>query len=480
MLRSLSMSKYHSPLESRYASDEMLTLFSDENRFKIWRRIWIALAKAQHELGLPVTAEQVAELEANAEKIDFDRAAEIEREIHHDVMSHIRAFGESAPGAQAIIHLGATSEFINGNTDMILYREALLLIKRRLITLIDAMKRKAMEYKDLAVLGYTHLQPAQPTTLGKRISLWLYDLIMDYEDLQFRLDGMITRGAKGTTGTQASFLKLFEGDGAKVKKLDERVGELLGFDQTLPVSGQTVPRKFDFRILSVLSGIAQSAHRAANDVRIMQHNGEVEEPFSKKQVGSSAMPYKRNPILAERMTALARFLINLLDNASLTQSAQFLERTLDDSANRRLTIPESFLCADSILIIYQKLIDGLNVYPYVMNAKLRDSLPFFATENILMESVRHGGDRQELHEVIREFAMRKVEAVRNGRDYDMIAEMKASGKFPIPDSDWEKLGDFSQYVGRAPQQVEEFVADTVEPVLEKNRDFIGIGSEIRV
>lgn len=474
------MPKYHSPLETRYASDEMLTLFSDENRFLIWRKIWTALAKAQHELGLPISREQITEMEANLENIDFKRAAEIEREIHHDVMSHIRAFGEVAPQAQGIIHLGATSEFINGNTDMILYRDALNLVKRRLVTLIHTMKNKAMEYRNLPILGYTHLQPAQPTTLGKRISLWLYDLIMDFEDLQFRLDRMITRGAKGTTGTQASFLKLFNGDAAKVKELDALVAKYLGFDKTLPVSGQTVPRKFDFRIISVLSGIAQSAHRAANDVRIMQHNGEVEEPFSKKQVGSSAMPYKRNPILAERMTALARFLINLLDNTSFTQSAQFLERTLDDSANRRLTIPESFLCVDSILIVYQKLIAGLNVYPYVMDAKLRDSLPFFATENILMESVRHGGDRQELHEVIREFAMLKVEAVRNGKDYDMLSEMKASGKFPLPNGEWDKLGDFSQYVGRAPQQVEEFVSEIVDPILDKNHDFIGIDSAIRV
>ncbi len=474
------MPEFKNPLETRYASREMLDIFSEENRYRTWRDVWIALAESEHEMGLPVSAAQVAELKAQRNELNLARAAEIEADIHHDVMSHIRAYGEVAPGAAGIIHLGATSAFVTDNAETVMLRDALTLTKRRLLTLIKTLRDKSMEYKDLPVLGYTHLQPAQPTTLGKRMSLWLYDLYQDALDLEYRLDSLLTRGVKGTTGTQASFLKLFEGDGKKVKELDNKVAAKLGFRSSVPVSGQTLSRKLDYQWMSVLSGIAQSGHRACNDVRLLQHSWQVEEPFSKNQVGSSAMPYKRNPILAERLSSLARYLINNVNNTAYTFSNQFLERTLDDSANRRILIPESFLLVDSILIIYQKLIEGLNVYPEVINTILSNNLPFFATENILMESVKHGGDRQQLHEVIREYAMKTVEAIRLGNTYDMLSEMKASGRFPLPDAEWEKIGDFSQYVGRAPQQVEELVAEYIDPLLKKEKDFVGIESAIRV
>ncbi len=474
------MRSFTNPLETRYASKEMLDIFTDENRFRTWRKIWIALAEAEKELGLDITGEQIAQMKANADNIDFKRAEEIEREIHHDVMSHIRTFSEAAPAAAPILHLGATSDFVNGNSDAMLMRDAMKLVKRRLVTLIDKLRQRALEYADLPILGYTHLQPAQPTTLGKRISLWLYDLVLDLEELDRRLEGLVTRGAKGTTGTQASYLKLFEGDGAKVRELDRLVAGKLGFAKSAPVTGQTMTRKFDFQVLSALASIAQSAHRAANDIRLMQHNAEVEEPFSKKQVGSSAMPYKRNPVLAERMSSLARYLTNNLNNSAYTHAFQMFERTLDDSANRRLLIPECFLLADAVLIIYQRIAEGMNVYPEVIKAKLKANLPFFATENILMESVKHGGNRQELHETIREFAMKTVEATRSGGSYDMLGEMRKSGKFPIDDAEWEKLGDFSGYVGRAPEQVREFVNDVVNPLIEANKDYLGISSDIRV
>ena len=474
------MGIYQNPLETRYASKEMLEIFSDENRFGTWRTVWIALAEAQAELGLPITEAQIAEMKAQRTNLNFERAREIEKEIHHDVMSHIRAYGEVAPGAAPIIHLGATSAFVTDNTDMMQMRDAMKLIRKRLVTLMDSLNRSCLQYKDLPVLGYTHLQPAQPTTLGKRMSLWLYDLVMDFEDLEARIEQMIALGVKGTTGTQASFVKLFEGDNKKVRLLDKLVAEKLGFERSVPVSGQTLSRKIDFRILSSLSSIAQSAHRAANDIRVLQHSWQVEEPFTEKQVGSSAMPYKRNPILAERMSSLARYLISNLENAAYTFSFQFMERTLDDSANRRILIPECFMLADSILIIYQRVIDGLKVYPDVIETELRNNLPFFATENILMEAVKNGGDRQELHEVIREFAMQSVESIRRGEPYDMLAAMKASGRFPIADAEWEKMNDMTHYIGRSVQQVEEFSREYVEPVLTKYRSEIGGKSEIRV
>ncbi len=474
------MAIYTNPLETRYASFEMLSLFSEETKFLTWRDCWIALAEAEKELGLEISSEQIDDLKKNRENLNLERTKAIEKEIHHDVMSHIRAYGEIAQKAKGIIHLGATSAYVTDNTDMVIMKKALSLVKQRLITLIHTLREKCMQYKGLPVLGYTHLQPAQPTTLGKRISLWLYDLLLDYEDLENRIQKLITLGVKATTGTQASFMELFEGDKEKVKRLDKLVAEKLGFSESTPVSGQTLSRKIDVQILSVLSGIAQSAHRAANDVRLLQHSAQLEEPFDKKQVGSSAMPYKRNPILAERMTSLARYVINDVLNASYTYASQFLERTLDDSANRRLSIPEGFLATDAILIIYQKLIEGLVIYPEVIHKHLADNLPFFATENILMEAVKLGGNRQELHEEIRNFAMKQVEAVRKGGKYDMLAEMKKSGKFPIPESVWEKIGDFGQYIGRAPQQVEEFIRDYIDPVLQRNPEAIGIKAEIRV
>lgn len=474
------MSIYQNPLETRYASKEMLNLFSEETKFLTWRDCWIALAEAEKELGLSISDEEIEDLKNNRENLNLERAKEIEREIHHDVMSHIKAYGEVAKKAKGIIHLGATSAFVTDNTDFIIYKKALLLIKRRLITVIDSLAKLCLKYKDLPVLGYTHLQPAQPTTLGKRMSLWLYDLYLDALDLENLLQSLVTRGVKGTTGTQASFMELFNQDSEKVKKLDELVSKKLGFERSVPVSGQTITRKWDVKILNVLSGIAQSAHRAANDIRILQHSWQLEEPFDKKQVGSSAMPYKRNPILCERMSSLARYVINNVLNAAYTFAFQFLERTLDDSANRRISIPEGFLATDSILIIYQKVLNDLNVYEEVINKHLKENLPFFATENILMEAVKSGGDRQELHEVIRDYAMKQVAAIRKGENYNLIEELKKSGKFKLSQEKWEKISDFCSYTGRASKQVEEFVEEYITPLIEKNRDFVGIESEIRV
>jgi adenylosuccinate lyase len=474
------MSIYNNPLETRYASAEMLELFSEETKFLTWRDCWIALACVEKKLGLNISEEQIEDLRNNRDNLNLERAREIEKEIHHDVMSHILSYGERAVKAAGIIHLGATSAFVTDNTDMIIFRKALLLVKRRLITLIDLLKSKCMEFKALPVIGYTHLQPAQPTTMGKRFSLWLYDLYLDFNELERLISGMTALGAKGTTGTQASFMELFNNDEEKVRRLDRMVSAELGFDNSIPVSGQTLTRKSDVRILEVLSGIAQSSHRAANDIRLLQHSSQLEEPFDKNQVGSSAMPYKRNPILAERMTSLARYLMNDVQNAVYTFSGQFLERTLDDSANRRISMAEGFLAADSILIIYQKLIGGLNVYPEVIETQLRNNLPFFATENILMKAVKNGGDRQELHEAVRSFAMKAVEASRKGLRYDMLSEMKKSGLFKLSDKEWETVSDFRMYTGRAEKQVEEFVKNYIDPVLKENKDYLGSKAEIRV
>ncbi len=474
------MSKYQNPLETRYASKEMLELFSEETKFLTWRDCWIALAEAEKELGLPIADEELEDLRKNRDNLNLERAKEIEREIHHDVMSHIKAYGEVAKKAKGIIHLGATSAFVTDNTDFIIFKKALLLIKRRLVTLIDSLSKLSMKYKDLPVLGYTHLQPAQPTTLGKRMSLWLYDLYLDAIELEFLLENLTTRGVKGTTGTQASFMELFDGDGEKVKKLDRLVSNKLGFKESVPVSGQTITRKWDVKILNLLSGIAQSSHRASNDIRILQHSWQLEEPFDKNQVGSSAMPYKRNPILCERMSSLARYVINNVLNAAYTFAFQFLERTLDDSANRRISMAEGFLVTDAILIIYQKIVDGLNVCESVMEKHLEENLSFFATENILMKAVKNGGDRQELHEVIRSYAMKQVEAIRKGEKFDLIEELKRTQKFNLNDEDWKGLKDFSTYTGRASGQVEEFINEYILPYLEKNKEFIGIKSEIRV
>jgi adenylosuccinate lyase len=474
------MGVYQNPLETRYASREMLEIFSEETKFLTWRDCWIALAEAEKELGLPITDEQIEDLKKNRNNLNLERARQIEKEIHHDVMSHIRAYGEVAQKAQGIIHLGATSAFVTDNTDVILYRRALLLVRRRLVSVIKILRDKAWEYRELPVLGYTHLQPAQPTTLGKRISLWLYDFLLDLEELEYRLDHLMLRGAKGTTGTQASFMELFEGDRQKVRELDKRVAKKLGFERVAPVTGQTLTRKIDVHILQLLSNIAQTAHRASNDIRLLQHSWQVEEPFDTKQVGSSAMPYKRNPILAERITSLARYVINDVNNAAYTYANQFLERTLDDSANRRIAMAEGFLAIDAILILCQKLFSGMKVYPDVIRAIMLQNLPFYATENILMEAVKQGGDRQKLHEVIREYAMRQVAAIREGKSYDMLAEMRNSGIFHLPDHVWEKVSDLSQYVGRAPWQVEELIAEYVDPLIEKYTEDLGIEAEIRV
>jgi len=474
------MGTYQNPLETRYASQEMLALFSEETKFLTWRDCWIALAEAEKELGLPITDEQIEDLKKNRSNLNLERARAIEKEIHHDVMSHIRAYGEVAPKAAGIIHLGATSCFVTDNTDVILTRRALLLIRKRLVSVLRILRNKAWEYRHLPVLGYTHLQPAQPTTLGKRISLWLYDFLLDLEELEYRLEHLMLRGVKGTTGTQASFMELFERDRDKVRELEKRVAQKLGFDRVVPVSGQTLTRKLDVYILQLLSNIAQTAHRASNDIRLMQHSWQVEEPFDTKQVGSSAMPYKRNPILAERITALARYVINNVQNGAYTYANQFLERTLDDSANRRLSLAEGFLATDAILILCQKLFSGMQVYPKVIQRIMMQNLPFYATENILMEAVKRGGNRQHLHEVIRQYAMKQVEAVREGGEFDMLQALRESGEFQLPDEVWDKIADLSQYVGRAPWQVEELLSEYVDPVLSRYDNDTDETPEIRV
>ncbi|MCX7882577.1 MAG: adenylosuccinate lyase [Brevinematales bacterium] len=474
------MGIYQNPLETRYASREMLEIFSEQTKFLTWRDCWIALAEAEKELGLPISDEQIEDLKRNRENLNLERAKAIEKEIHHDVMSHIRAYGEVAPKAAGIIHLGATSCFVTDNTDVILWRKALHLIQKRLVAVIRVLRNKAWEYRHLPVLGYTHLQPAQPTTLGKRISLWLYDFVLDLQELEYRQEHLMLRGVKGTTGTQASFMELFEGDRAKVRELDKRVAQKLGFDRVVPVSGQTLTRKLDVYVLELLSHIAQTAHRASNDIRLMQHSWQVEEPFDTKQVGSSAMPYKRNPILAERITSLARYVINNVQNAAYTYANQFLERTLDDSANRRISIAEGFLATDAILILCQRLFSGMQVYPQVIHRIMMENLPFYATENILMEATKRGGNRQILHEVIREYAMKQVEAVREGRSFDMLQALRDSGLFNLPQEVWEKISDLSQYVGRAPWQVEELIAEHVDPLLEKYKEEADPAAEIRV
>lgn len=460
---------YESPLNSRYASKEMQELFSPDMKFRTWRRLWIALAEAEKELGLNITDEQINELKKYKDDINYDVAEMKEKEFRHDVMAHIHAYGEQCPNARAIIHLGATSCYVGDNTDIIIMTEALKLIKQKLICVISKLSDFAIKYKDLPTLGYTHYQPAQLVTVGKRATLWIQDLLMDVEDLDYILSNMRLLGSKGTTGTQASFLNLFENDHEKVRKLDKLIATKMGFDNVFSVSGQTYTRKLDSRILNLLSAIAQSAYKFSNDLRLLQSMKEIEEPFEKHQIGSSAMAYKRNPMRSERIGALARYVIVDALNPAITASTQWFERTLDDSANKRISIPEAFLAVDAILSIYINVADGMVVYPKVIEKHVLEELPFMATENIMMEAVKRGGDRQELHERIRVHSMEAAKQVKaEGKKNDLIERIATDKLFGLNIDELNCVLTPKNYIGRSPQQVEEFITEDVKPVLEKN------------
>ncbi len=456
---------YESPLSSRYASPYMLELFSSQKRIETWRRLWVALARAEHELGLAVTGQQVAELEAHITDIDFEAAAKREKEVRHDVMAHVYAYGLAAPGAAGIIHLGATSCYVTDNADMILYRDGLRYLRGELLKVMKNLADFAMEYRAMPTLGYTHYQPAQLVTVGKRASLWLQDLASDLEELDFVLSGMKLLGCRGTTGTEASFMDLFEGDAEKIDKMNAMICREFGFDRTFAVSGQTYPRKADSRILNVLSSIAQSCYRMANDIRLLQHDRQMEEPFEKNQIGSSAMPYKRNPMRSERICSLARYLMADAMNAPMTASVQWLERTLDDSANRRISLPEGFLCADAILRLAQNVTSGLVVNEKIVEAEVREYLPFIAAENLMMEAVKRGGNRQELHEVIRTCSMEATANMKQGRPCNLMEILAGRPEFGMTLEELEAVLDPSLYTGRCAEQVERFVAE-LRPVME--------------
>jgi len=475
------LNQYDNPLIARYASDAMSELWSPQRKFSTWRRLWVALAEAEAELGLPVTDSQIAQLREHVDDVDFDAARAYERRLRHDVMAHVHAYGDQCPEARAIIHLGATSCFVTDNTDLLLLRESLELVRRRLVAVIDALGRFAQQWRELPCLGFTHMQPAQPTTVGKRACLWAYDLVLDLEDLEHRLARLKARGVKGTTGTQASFLQLFEGDHEKVRRLDRLVCQKLGFSDAYAVTGQTYPRKIDAEVLAVLSGIAQSAHKAATDLRLLAHRKELEEPFEKEQIGSSAMAYKRNPMRSERICSLARFVLSLESSPAATLATQWLERTLDDSANRRLVLPQAFLTVDAVLLLYLNVASGLVVYPKVIGANLEAELPFMATENILMAAVAAGGDRQDLHERIRQHSHAAAAVVKQeGGRNDLLDRLAADEAFACVDL--KAAVDPRQFVGRAPEQVDEFLAEVIEPIRGRYPEAVGgeAGAEITV
>ena len=472
---------YESPLNSRYASDEMKFIFSPDKKFKTWRRLWIALAEAEMELGLPVTQEQVDELKANADDINYDVAREQEKKVRHDVMSHVYAYGCQCPKAKGIIHLGATSCYVGDNTDIIIMDEGLKLIRKKLVNVIKLLSDFAYEYKDMPTLGFTHFQAAQLTTVGKRATLWIQDLLLDLEDLEYTISGMKLLGSKGTTGTQASFMELFDGDGEKVKELDKKIAEKMGYKDVFPVSGQTYTRKQDSRILNVLSGIAQSAYKFSNDMRLLQHLKEMEEPFEKNQIGSSAMAYKRNPMRSERIGSLARYVIVDTLNPAITASTQWFERTLDDSANKRISIPEAFLAVDAILNIYMNVADGLVVYPKVIRQRIMSEIPFMATENIMMDAVKKGGDRQELHEKIRIHSQAAAAVVKEeGKPNDLVTRIANDSSFGLTEEEINAVLKPENFVGRAPEQVVEFIDGYVKPAIEKYSGDLGIKAELRV
>ena len=470
---------YTNPLVSRYASPEMTSLWSDDRKFQLWRRLWIALAETQAELGLDVTDQQIAELRANVDQIDYQAIAAYERELRHDVMAHVHGFADLCPAARPIIHLGATSCYVTDNADLLLMREGLLLVRDRLVAVIDALGTFAHQYRDLACLGFTHMQPAQPTTVGKRACLWAYDLVLDLEELENRLQKLRFRSTKGTTGTQASFLALFDGDHQQVERLESRVAEKMGFDATYAVTGQTYPRKVDAQIVDMLGGIASSAHKAATDLRLLQHRKEIEEPFGASQVGSSAMAYKRNPMRSERICSLARFVMALQSTGAQTHSTQWMERTLDDSAVRRLVLPQSFLAIDALLKLYQNVAEGLVVYPQVIGKRLAEELPFMATEEILMAAVRAGGDRQALHEKIRVHSQAAGRVVKEqGGENDLLQRLADDESFQ--QVDFESLLSVSKFVGRAPQQVDVFLETVIEPIRARFSERPKVLAEVEV
>lgn len=465
----MSRSVYESPLNSRYASKEMSELFSPDVKFKTWRKLWIALAEAEKELGLNITDDQIDELKKNQDNIDYELVEKIEKETRHDVMSHVRAYGMQCEKAKGIIHLGATSCYVGDNTDILIYSQALKLIKSKVLSVISKLSRFAEKYKDMPALGFTHYQPAQLVTVGKRACLWIQDLMLDCEELDFVISTLRLLGSKGTTGTQASFLSLFDGDHEKVKKLEQLIAEKLNYDKVIPVSGQTYTRKQDSRILNVLSSIAQSAYKFSNDMRLLANLKEMEEPFEKNQIGSSAMAYKRNPMRSERISSLARYVIVNSLNPAITASTQWFERTLDDSANRRISIPEAFLAVDAILNIYNNIADGIVVYPRIIRKRVMEELPFMATENILMEAVKRGGDRQELHERIRVHSLAAAKMVKEeGKENDLLERIANDPNFGMTYEELSRVLSPENYVGRSPQQVEEFLDEYVRPLLRNN------------
>ena len=468
--------RYESPLSSRYASAFMLKLFSADTRIQTWRRLWVALARAEHDLGLPVTAEQVAELEAHITDIDYDLAARWEKEVRHDVMAHVHTYGKAAPSAAGIIHLGATSCYVTDNADLVIYREGLRYLRGQLLAVVRNLSRFADQYKATPTLGYTHYQPAQLVTVGKRATLWMQDFLADLEELDFVLDTMRFLGCRGTTGTEASFLDLFDGDGEKIDQMNRQIAAEFGFEKIFPVCGQTYPRKVDSRILNCLSAVGQSCYRMANDIRLLQHDRQVEEPFEKNQIGSSAMAYKRNPMRSERICSLSRYLMADAMNAPMTASVQWLERTLDDSANRRISLPEGFLCADAVLRLAQNVTDGLHVNEKIVDRTCREYLPFIATENLMMEGVKRGGDRQRLHEVIRECSMAATARMKEGEPCDLLRRLAAEPAFGMTEAEMEALLDPKGYTGRCAEQVEAYLAQ-VEPLLA---DAAGETPEIEV
>lgn len=472
---------YKSPLCSRYASREMQELFSEDKKFKTWRKLWIALAETEKELGINISDEQIEELKAHAEDINYDVARAREKEVRHDVMSHVFAYGEQCPKAKGIIHLGATSCYVGDNTDIIIMTEAMKLVRKKLVNVISLVSDFALKYKDMPTLGFTHFQPAQLTTVGKRATLWIQDLLMDLQDLEYQISKARLLGSKGTTGTQASFLELFDGDNEKVKKADLMIAEKMGFSSVFPVSGQTYSRKLDSQILNVLSSIAQSAYKFSNDLRLLQHLKEMEEPFEKSQIGSSAMAYKRNPMRSERISSLARYVIVDSLNPAITASTQWFERTLDDSANKRISVPEAFLAVDAILSIYINIAQGMVVYPKVINAHIMAELPFMATENIMMRAVKKGGDRQELHEKIRVLSMEAGKTVKiEGKPNDLLTRIANDKTFNLSEEELNELLNPNDYVGRAPEQTEEFVSEYVNPIILKYKDELGIKAELNV
>ncbi|MPS72373.1 MAG: adenylosuccinate lyase [Chryseobacterium sp.] len=475
------MNSYKNPLEERYSSEEMLFNFSHNNKFRNWRKLWIALAEIEKDLGLDITDEQIAELKANVENIDYQIAAEYEKKFRHDVMAHVHAYGDVAPSAKGIIHLGATSAFVGDNTDLIQIRDGLLILKKKLVNVMKNLSDFAIQYKDLPTLGFTHFQPAQLTTVGKRATLWLQSLVLDIEELDFFLETLRFRGVKGTTGTAASFLELFNGDYSKVKHLDKELSKRFGFEKVFGVSGQTYDRKIDAKVVALLGNIAQSAHKFTNDLRLLQNLKEIEEPFEKNQIGSSAMAYKRNPMRSERIGALAKYVMSLTTSSAMVASTQWFERTLDDSANKRLTIPQAFLAVDAILLIWNNIMNGIVVYPNRINKHIMEELPFMATEYIIMEEVKAGGDRQEIHEVIRVHSMEASKKVKEeGKENDLIERILNDDSLKLDKSKLKEVLDPKNFIGFAPIQTEEFIANEVQPIIDANQGLVGLEADLKV